>query len=166
MAANPDPVWPGPFQFRSGSVKRGYVYLKVIYKQRYKRHLTTTMQIQKKLKMQRSCIFKQGFQGYATPNKGFQSVFRIRIHWFRIRIQNFRFNINPDPDSRFWWQIFVGLFCPPGSETLILIIKRRKGTQQLLTMRVAGMGYQTLKYAGLSTVHINNLNSCNSMNIL
>ncbi len=92
MAANPDPVWPGPFQFRSGSVQRAYVYLKVIYKHRDKRHLTTTMQILYKKTWKGLVFFKQGFQGYATPNKGFQSVFRIRIHWFWIRIQHFRLN--------------------------------------------------------------------------
>ncbi len=32
-----------------------------------------------------------------------QSVFRIRIHWVRIRIQHFRLNIDPDPDPGFWW---------------------------------------------------------------
>ncbi len=30
-------------------------------------------------------------------------VFRIWIHWFRIRIQHFRLNTNPDPG--FWWPI-------------------------------------------------------------
>jgi hypothetical protein len=40
-----------------------------------------------------------GRGGSSRAHEGFDAVFRIRIHFIRIRIQNFRLNTDPDPGS-------------------------------------------------------------------